>query len=93
LHNPEQTDSLMVIRFPATRADFPPNIDILGIQRLSLVLSGNDETAIEAPAIRLRFREQGPTAEFVGGEAIPFNGIISTRRGAEKRISRRFSYW
>lgn len=82
LHNPEQTDTPMMIRFPTTRADFPPNIDVLGIQHLSLVLSGNGETAIEAPAIQLRFREQGATDGFVGGEAFPFNGIVSTRRGA-----------
>jgi hypothetical protein len=82
LHNPEQTDTPIVIRFPTTRADFPPHIDVLGIQHLSLVLSGNGETALEMPSISLRFRERDSTDVSVGGEAVPYNGIVSTRRGA-----------
>ena len=82
LHHPEQTDTPMVIRFSTTRADFPPHLDVLSIQHLSLVIAGSGETALEMPTIQLRFREQGSADAFVGGKAIPFNGLVSTRRGA-----------
>jgi hypothetical protein len=82
LHNPEQTDKPLVVRFLATRADFPPNMEILPIQHASLVFSGSNGTELQIPEVRLRFRENGGDGSFVGGEAVPFNGLASTRRGA-----------
>lgn len=80
LHNPEQTDTLMVVRFKTRRADFPPNLEDLRIQQVVLFFDRAEGASFEVPVTQLLFIEQGGAAT-VGGDAITINGVISTRRG------------
>jgi hypothetical protein len=57
-------------------------VEVLPIQHASLVFSGSNGTELQIPEVRLRFRENAGNGSFVGGEAVPFNGLASTRRGA-----------
>ena len=81
LHHPEQTETPMAVRFDTRRADFPPNIEKLGIQHLLLYFVRSDGTIFEVPNVSLRLTEQGGAAP-MGGTATTVEGLISTRSGS-----------
>jgi hypothetical protein len=80
LHNPDQTATPMQIRFRTRRADFPPGLEDLRIQHVVLYFVAATGRTFEAPPVQLRFDEQS-VGNFVGGEAMPIDRIVSTRRG------------
>ena len=80
LHNPEQTEMPMTVRFTTTREDFPPHLDDLEIEHLVLYFARADGSSFEIPIEHFRFHSTeapGP----VGGGAVTVDGIVSTRRG------------
>jgi hypothetical protein len=81
LHNPDQSDTPMVIRFSTTRDDFPPNLSDLRIQQLLLYFGRKPDSTFEVDVTYLRFTEGGSGGP-VGGEASSIDGIISTRTGS-----------
>ena len=80
LHNPDQSNTPMTVRFASFAEDFPPNIDDPRIQQVLLYFSRADGKAFEIAVAGLRFTEQG-TAGAIGGAATSIDGVISTRRG------------
>jgi hypothetical protein len=80
LHNPELTATPMVVGFQTRRQDFPPNLEDLKIQHVTLHFARNDGATFEVPVTHLRFTEQGG-AGTVGGGATSIDGLISTRNG------------
>ena len=81
LHNPDQSATPMIVSFPTTRDDFPPNLDNLRIQQLVLYFARKPVSRLEVDVTYLRFTEQGSNAA-VGGEASSIDGVISTRSGS-----------
>ncbi len=79
LHNPDQSDEPLVVRFRARREDFPPNIDRLRVDQLLLYVARADGADFEIPVEDLRFTVQGGD-EATSGGATTINGVISTRR-------------
>jgi peptidoglycan hydrolase-like protein with peptidoglycan-binding domain len=81
LHNPEQTDTPMVVRFETRRGDFPPNIEDLRIQHIILYFARSDGATFEVPVSHLHFTERESTGP-IGGGATSNEGVISTRSGS-----------
>lgn len=79
LHNPEQTETPMAIRFRTSSADFPPNLRDLRISQVALYFRRASGQSFEIQVKDLLFRtdEKPP----VGGPATSIEGVISTRRG------------
>jgi hypothetical protein len=80
LHHPDRTATPMQVRFRTERADFPPGLEALKIQHVLLYVVAAAGRTFEAPPVQLRFAEQG-AGSFVGGEAVPTDRVVSTRRG------------
>ena len=80
LHNPDQTNSPMKVKFETFREDFPPNIERIKIQQVMLYLVCARHKTFELPTTELRFTDQDKQGT-VGGSATPIDGVISTRRG------------
>jgi hypothetical protein len=80
LHNPDQTNTPMTVRFQTIREDFPPNIDNIKIQQVVLYFARANGKSFEVPVTHLLFAEQGSQGA-VGGAATSVDGVISTRRG------------
>lgn len=80
LNNSDQTKTPMKVRFRTFREDFPPNIDFLKIQQVSLYFVRASQKLFELPITELRFTEQSNQGT-VGGSAVPIDGLISTRQG------------
>ncbi|MBB3188947.1 neuraminidase-like domain-containing protein [Halomonas cerina] len=80
LHNPEQSDTPMVVRFETRRENFPANIDELRIQQVVLFFARAKGASFEVPVTHLHFIEQG-SAGPAGGGATSIDGVLSTRRG------------
>ncbi len=80
LNNPDQTKTPMKVKFQTFREDFPPNVETLKIQQVSLYFVGASQKTFELPITTLRFTEHGNQGTG-GGSATPIDGIISTRRG------------
>jgi hypothetical protein len=70
----------MVVKFATRRADFPPNLDELKIQHVTLYFVRKSGSMAEVSVRHLRFTEQGQ-AGAIGGSATTVNGLISTRQG------------
>ena len=79
LHNPEQSNTPMTVRFTTRREDFPPNIERLAIDHVLLYFARAPKAEFEVPAT-LHFTPANGTVA-LGGEAISVDGVISTRRG------------
>lgn len=80
-HNPDLTERPpMVVSFETRRADFPPNLDELRIQHVTLYFACKQDTNTGIEVSHLRFTEEG-RAGVVGGSATSADGLISTRRG------------
>ncbi len=80
LHNPDLAkDAPMQVSFSTTLADFPPNINDLAIEHVTLYLQRNDEVTQEIEIEQSHFQETG-SAGIVGGAATTVNGLASTRR-------------
>jgi hypothetical protein len=80
LHNPEQTQSPMIVRFRTIREDFSPNLDILRIEHISLYCSRSEKDGNEISVTHLKFTEAGSNGA-VGTGASTIEGLISTRFG------------
>jgi len=80
LHNPDQTDTPMLVTFETGREDFPPNIDYLKIQHIVLYFARKTGETFEVPVTSLRFMEQNSGGS-VGGGATSIDGVIGTRKG------------
>jgi len=83
LHNPdliEPEERRMVVSFETRRADFPPNLDELSIQHVTIFFACKQGTTSGVEVRHLRFTEDG-RAGSVGGSATSANGLISTRQG------------
>jgi hypothetical protein len=78
LHNPDQTEKPMVVTFTTDTADFPPNIEDMGIQQVVLYFSRSEGSTFKITA-GLRFTHKN--GQTVGGSETTFDGVISTRRG------------
>ena len=79
LHNPQQSDNPMAVRFPTTSDDFSANLVDLKIKDLILYFS-RKEGQSEVTVKHLQFTEEGSSG-FVGGGASSLDGVIGTRRG------------
>lgn len=79
LHNPDQTDAPMTVRFRTSRSDFPPNLERLRIRHVAVYFARRDGAAFEVPAL-LRFKDE-ESSGFVGGLARTRNGMGNTRLG------------
>lgn len=80
LHNPEMTETPMTVRFQIGRDDFPPNLEKLKIQHVTLYFARRHGQTFEVPVTYLRFTESSAPGP-VGSGAITIDGIISTRKG------------
>lgn len=80
LHNPDQTDTPMRVRFETRRADFPPNLQHLRIEHVLLYFIGAGGEAEEITVTNFSFKEEKSSGA-VGGGATTVDGVISTRRG------------
>jgi hypothetical protein len=80
LHNPDQADNPMVVKFDTEREDFPPNIEGLKIEQVLLYFSRKDGQSFEVQVTDLCFTEQS-NGQSIGGAATSIDGVISTRRG------------
>lgn len=69
----------MVAKFSTRREDFPPHIEDLAIQHITLRVLRRDGFVEEIDIQRLRFTPEGDTAP-VGGAARTVAGVVSTRR-------------
>lgn len=80
LHNPEQTNTPMVICFKTERSDFPPNVEDLKIQQLLLYFALSNGNSFEVSVTHLHFTEKDGIGT-VGGGATSIDGLTSTRKG------------
>jgi hypothetical protein len=80
LHNPEQTQTPMTVRFTTRRDDFAPHLDNVKIQHVVLYFVRATGEIFEMPVTHLHFIGLDGTAT-PGGSAISQDGTISTRRG------------
>jgi hypothetical protein len=85
LHNPEQSETPMVVKFKTWREDFPANLEDVEIKQVLLFFSrAVDEFAEEEPfeveVKYLKFTPQGEETP-LGEGATTIDGVISTRRG------------
>lgn len=80
LHNPDQTATPMTIQFETTREDFPPNLDDLRIQHVTLYFSRGDGMMFQVTVNSLSFTAAGTTGS-IGGSAHSIDGMINTRNG------------
>jgi hypothetical protein len=84
LHNPDQTATPLKVAFETRRADFPPNLERLKIDQITLYFALKAGETFEVP-VNLQFTEASlPGQEAnppMGGDATTVDGIISTRRG------------
>lgn len=83
LHNPdliEPEERRMVVSFETRQADFPPNVDELSIQHVTLYIACKQGTNSGTEVRHLRFTEEG-RAGAIGGSANSADGLISTRQG------------
>jgi hypothetical protein len=81
LHNPDQTDTPMVVRFVTVREDFPPNVRDLTIQHITLYFARAPGQVFELPATQLCFTPAGGSGT-IRGAATSVDGVISTRTGS-----------
>jgi hypothetical protein len=79
LHNPELTLTPMSVRVQTLQEDFPPNIDNIRIEHVSLYFSRRSGSNIEFETVDLRFAQSG--GGLLGGVSRTDNGVISTRSG------------
>ena len=70
----------MTVRFETARDDFPPNLENLRIQHVTLYFARADGKTFEVPVRSLLFTEAG-SAGAVGGAASSIDGMINTRNG------------
>ena len=85
LHNPDQTDTPMVVHFETRREDFPPNIERLKIQHILLYFIHASGASLPELLVNLNFTEQGETevdneVDADGESASTVDGVISTRK-------------
>jgi hypothetical protein len=80
LHNPDQTNTPMTVRFETRREDFPPNLEQLRIEHVLLYFVGAGSEFDEITVTHFTFTEH-QSAGAVGGGATSVDGVISTRRG------------
>ncbi|MEU9917799.1 neuraminidase-like domain-containing protein [Streptomyces sp. NPDC051001] len=79
LHNPNQSDTPLRVRFTTGRADFPPNVDELTITHVALAFASGAPLPGELSAVSLRFKETGRTS-WLGGTGTLVGGVVSTQR-------------
>lgn len=83
LHHPElveEPNRPMIVSFETTRADFPPNINNLKIQEVTLYVARKEGPTFELPVTHLTFIPHGSNSA-VGGGGSTVNAVISTRSG------------
>jgi hypothetical protein len=80
LHNPEQSDTPMTVRFETRRADFPPHLQDIEIEHVLLYYVAQDGVDTEELKTTLTFTPHAGQGA-VGGKAPPAEQRISTRRG------------
>jgi hypothetical protein len=80
LHNSEQTSTPMTVSFQTMREDFPPNLENLKIQHVTLYFARTSGQTFEVPVLKLQFTETGASSP-VGSGATSLDGMISTRSG------------
>lgn len=89
LHNPDQTNTPMTVRFQTSRQDFHINLEQTKIQQVTLYFARANGKTFEVLVTQLDFAEDGAGGP-VGGGASSIDGLISTRsRNTSKRRSRR----
>lgn len=82
LHNPDQSNTPMTVRFRTGSEDFPPNVEKPAIEAILLYFSRRDSQTFEVPVSHLLFTPQGSTASVGDNQQTQSSdGIISTRRG------------
>jgi hypothetical protein len=70
----------LIVKFTTRRQDFPPNLENLAIQHVTLYFAVKDSLAAPVQISRLLFTEEGRSGG-VGGAAMTTNGFASTRNG------------
>jgi hypothetical protein len=75
----EDAGRRMVANFSTRREDFPPHIEDLGIQHITLRLARKDGFTEEINIAGLKFTPEGETTA-VGGAARTVEAVVSTRR-------------
>lgn len=81
LNNPDQTATPMTVTFETRRADFPPNLEELGLKEVVFYFARAEGETVEINVEYLKFTEKqtGQTSE--GSSAETQDGIISTASG------------
>ncbi|HMQ32545.1 MAG TPA: hypothetical protein PKD53_17570, partial [Chloroflexaceae bacterium] len=80
LHNPDLTATPLEVAFTTRREDFPPNVEALTIEHVTLYVARGPGVSAEVAIRHLRFAPQGGEGE-AGGPATTAGGAASTRQG------------
>jgi hypothetical protein len=79
LHNPDLTSRPMSVSFETIREDFPPNLENVRIEHVSLYFSRKSGLDTEFDTVDLRLSRSG--GGLLGGTSRTDKGVISTRSG------------
>ena len=80
LHNPDQIDTPMTVRFETRRNDYPPNLDDLRVQHVTMYFVMKNAGSLPVPVDYLHFTPDG-AGSAVGGGSTTVESVIGTRRG------------
>jgi hypothetical protein len=80
LHNPNQSATPMAVRFSTRREDFPPNIEELRIDHITLYFARAAGATFEVEVKYLRFTPEG-SGQTIGSGGTTADGVLGTRRG------------
>lgn len=79
LRNPGESPTPLKVTFDTRRADFPPSLDSLAVEALTMYFSRADGETFEVDVKSLTFAHGVEPP--VGGGAASINGVINSRRG------------
>jgi len=79
LNNPDQSATPMSVELATVFEDFPPNVDNLRVQHVTLYFGRSAGAKIEFESVDLRFEQPGGGS--LGGACNTNGGLISTRSG------------
>ncbi|MBL7792408.1 MAG: VCBS repeat-containing protein [Saprospiraceae bacterium] len=85
LHNPDLSDSPMVVEMETQLADFPANLERVKIEDVSLLFARKDGTEFELANVELFFFEHGSNAR-LGGDGNTNNGILNSQRAGKWKM-------
>lgn len=81
LHNPDQTNTPMIVTFETFANDFPPNVRGLRVQQILMYFASSGDNPVLIEDVKLNFTENGQAGTAGGSATTGDDGVISTRRG------------